>query len=527
MTRKVTAIPATRNRFTETPLVSKEKRKVAGYARVSTDHEEQTSSYEAQMDYYRNYINSRSDWVFAGMYADEGVTGTSTKARAGFKKMVEDALAGKIDLIITKSVSRFARNTVDSLSTVRKLKENGIEIYFEKENIWTLDAKGELLITIMSSLAQEESRSISENTTWGTRKKMADGRFTLAYSRFLGYDKGEDGQLVINPEQAKTVRLIFRLFLDGLSYKAICNELMKRGIPTPAGKKKWSHSTIVSILTNEKYKGDALLQKTYVSDFLTKATKKNNGEIPQYYVENDHEAIIEPRIFDLVQAEKERRSSQPGKYSGVGIFSSKIKCGCCGNWYGSKVWHSNDKYRRVVYRCNHKYKGDEKCSTPHLTENEIESIFIKAVNALISNRQSVLDDVKIIRDRLCDTSILEKEQTRLGGELEIVADLIEKYVRENASTVLDQDEYKARYEELVERYNRTKDEYDNIESMLASRHNKALMLDNFMLEMKKHKKFIEKFDGAMWSSLVDYITVYSRKDIRVTFRDGTTITINE
>ena len=199
MTRKVTAIPATRNRFTETPLVSKEKRKVAGYARVSTDHEEQTSSYEAQMDYYRNYINSRSDWVFAGMYADEGVTGTSTKARAGFKKMVEDALAGKIDLIITKSVSRFARNTVDSLSTVRKLKENGVEIYFETENIWTLDDKGELLITIMSSLAQEESRSISENTTWGTRKRSADGKFTLAYSRFRGYDKGEDGQLVINP----------------------------------------------------------------------------------------------------------------------------------------------------------------------------------------------------------------------------------------------------------------------------------------------------------------------------------------
>lgn len=193
--RKVTAIPATITKYTAVPIGSKRKRRVAGYARVSTDHEDQVTSYEAQVDYYTNYIKGRGDWEFVAIYTDEGISATNTRRREGFKAMVADALAGKIDLIVTKSVSRFARNTVDSLTTVRMLKEKGVEIYFEKENIWTLDAKGELLITIMSSLAQEESRSISENTTWGQRKRFADGKASVAYKRFLGYDRGTERRL--------------------------------------------------------------------------------------------------------------------------------------------------------------------------------------------------------------------------------------------------------------------------------------------------------------------------------------------
>ena len=250
MAKNVRTIPATISRFTATPLTAKEKRKVAAYARVSTDHEEQQSSYEAQVDYYTNYIKGRDDWEFAGLYSDEGISATNTKHRDGFNSMVQDALAGKIDLIITKSVSRFARNTVDSLSTIRKLKENGCECYFEKENIWTFDAKGELLITIMSSLAQEESRSISENTTWGQRKRFADGKVTVPFGRFLGYDRGPDGNLVVNEEQAKTVQLIYKLFLDGYSCGKVAKKLTELGIPTPGGKKNWSSSTVRSILTN-------------------------------------------------------------------------------------------------------------------------------------------------------------------------------------------------------------------------------------------------------------------------------------
>ena len=233
------------------------------YARVSTDMEDQQTSYEAQCDYYTQYIQSRDDWEFVGLYSDEGITACNTFKRDGFNRMIEDALSGKIDLIITKSVSRFARNTVDSLSTIRKLKEHGTECYFEKENIWTFDSKGELLITIMSSLAQEESRSISENCTWGWRKRCADGKVTVPFGRFLGYDRGEDGNLVVNEEQAEIVRRIYGLFLQGRSPYQIAKLLTNEGIPTPGGKTNWCGATVESILTNEKYKGDALLQKVY------------------------------------------------------------------------------------------------------------------------------------------------------------------------------------------------------------------------------------------------------------------------
>ena len=302
--KKITTIPATLNKFTSTPINSKKKCRVAGYARVSTDQEEQQTSYQAQVDYYTNYIKSRSDWEFAGLYADDGISATSVKFREGFKRMIADAKAGKIDLIITKSVSRFARNTVDSL---RELKEIGVEIYFEKENIYTLDSKGELLITIMSSIAQEESRSISENVTWGHRKRFADGKVSFAYSTVLGFDRGPNGEVVVNHEEAKTVRLIFSLFLEGMTPTAIAKELTERGIKSPKGKDKWCQGTVRRMLSNEKYKGCALLQKQFTIDYLTKKLVRNEGQVPQYYVENNHEAIISPQVFDMVQAELERR----------------------------------------------------------------------------------------------------------------------------------------------------------------------------------------------------------------------------
>ena len=212
---RVTMIPATRERFTSMPIHHARKRRVAAYARVSTRDEEQRNSYEAQVDHYTRYIQNNAEWEFAGVYADRGITGTSTKKREHFNDMIEDALAGKIDLIITKSVSRFARNTVDSLTTIRTLKERGIEVFFEEQNIYTLDSKGELLITIMSSLAQEESRSISENVTWGQRKRFSDGKVSMPYKHFLGYRKGEDGEPEIVPEEAEVVRRIYRLLLEG------------------------------------------------------------------------------------------------------------------------------------------------------------------------------------------------------------------------------------------------------------------------------------------------------------------------
>ena len=279
MAKSIKVIPSTVPLHASGPALTGAKRRVAAYARVSTDRDEQFTSYEAQIDYYTHYIAGRPDWTFVSVYSDEGITGCNTRKRDGFNRMVGDALAGKIDLIVTKSVSRFARNTVDSLTTIRTLKEHGVEVYFEKENIWTFDGKGELMISIMSSLAQEESRSISENCVWGQRKRFADGKVTVPFGRFLGYDRGPDGNLVVNEEQAKVVRRIYALFFEGNTPYAISKILTEDGVPTPGGKKNWSKTVVLSILKNEKYKGDALLQKVYTEDFLTKRKVRNSGQV--------------------------------------------------------------------------------------------------------------------------------------------------------------------------------------------------------------------------------------------------------
>ena len=524
MARTVTTIPATISRYTAAPINTARKRRVAGYARVSTDHEEQQSSYEAQMDYYTAYISGRDDWEFAGMYSDAGISATNTRHRDGFKSMVADALAGKIDLIITKSVSRFARNTVDSLTTVRQLKDKGIEVYFEKENIWTLDAKGELLITIMSSLAQEESRSISENTTWGQRKRFADGKASVAFGQFLGYDRGADGSFVINEEQAETVRLIYRLFLEGRSFYSVARELTGRGIKTPAGKDNWSQSTVRSILTNEKYKGDALLQKSFTVDFLNKKMKPNEGEVPQYYVENNHPAIIPPEMFELVQAEILRRSQSKGRYSGVGIFSSKIKCAECGGWYSSKVWHSTDKYRRVIYQCNRKFKDVRKCSAPHLTENEIKAAFVKAYSIFLEERDEIIQNTELTISHLTDCTEQEAQKEEVEQEIAILVDMIQNCVAENARIAIDQDKYQERYNGLVKRYEAAKAKHESICGEIGSRSARAQTLEQFLKRLKKDGAVTE-FDSVLWSDTIDFVTVDGKKQMVFTFKNGAEITV--
>lgn len=422
MAKKVRKIHATLNQFTSEPVAVRRKKKVAGYARVSTDREEQATSYEAQMTYYKTYIEGHEDWEFVGMYSDEGITATNTKKRDGFNQMVEDALDGKIDLIITKSVSRFARNTVDSLTTIRKLKDKGIEVYFEKENIWTLDAKGELMITIMSSLAQEESRSISENTTWG--------------------------------------------------------------IKSPSGKDRWHISTVKSILTNEKYRGDALLQEQYTTDFLQKKRKTNNGEIPQYYVEEHHEAIIPPAQFDFVQAELARRE-QNGRYSGVSIFSNKIKCGCCGGWYGSKVWHSTDKYRKVIYRCNRKYgKDTPPCNTPHLSEEEIKKLFLKALNALVEAKEETIENLQELIETVCQIDSLGAEQERLKQELRIIAENLANLIQKNASVALDQTEQAEKEKKLRTLYAEKHSRFQELEALIQEKNDTKEILTNFITKLE-------------------------------------------
>ena len=519
MAKSVMKIPARVNTWTAVPIDRRVKRKVAGYARVSTDHDEQLTSYEAQLDYYTTLIKGHEDWEFAGMYSDEGISGVSTKRREGFQTMIADALAGKISLILTKSVSRFARNTVDSLSTIRLLKEHGTEVYFEKENIWTFDSKGELLITIMSSLAQEESRSISENVTWGHRKRMADGKVSLPYSTFIGYDKGEDGNLVVNREQAKIIRLIFGDFITGLTCHAIAKKLTGMGIKTPRGKDTWSQTTVRGILTNEKYKGDALLQKYYTPDFLTKKQVPNHGEVPQYYVENNHEAIIEPEIFDRVQDMMKQRGYRGG-YSGITIFSSKIVCGQCGGWYGSKVWHSTDKYRRVVWQCNAKFQEKKHCRTPHLTEDEIKAAFLRVTNRLITDRKMILDELREDQSLITGTEELEKEQKRLAEQMNVDADAVQEVIAQNARVAQDQDEYSARYESLSARFQETKAQYDAVTAEIARLGIRRREFGRFIRSVEALPEMLTEFSEELWGALVDHLTVYSKDNIVFTLTSG-------
>ena len=520
---RVTKIPATLAQYTAIPIAAPRKRRVAAYARVSTDHEDQQSSYEAQVDYYTHFIKERADWEFVDIYADEGITGTSIKHREGFKRMIQDALDGKIDLIVTKSVSRFARNTVDSLTTIRNLKEKGVECFFEKENIWTFDGKGELLITIMSSLAQEESRSISENCTWGQRKRMADGRVAVPFEHFLGYDRGEHGELVINEEQAKTVRLIYDLFLQGLTPHSIAKRLTEMGIPTPRKKTVWNQTTVRSILTNEKYKGDALMQKCYTENFITKKQLTNRGELPQYNVEGDHEAIIPPETFELVQQEMNRRLSKDKRYSGVDIFSSRLICGECGSYYGAKVWHSNSKYRRVIYRCNHKYHESKTCETPHVTEDEIKSWFISALNKLFACKDEVISNLEAINHLLFDTDALEKESAQLEAEMELAGELVQKAIAENARVAQDQQAYKRRFDELTKRYEALKQQHDEVERQIAERNSRRVAMRQFITTLQAQTELVKEFNPTLWGILLDHATIHSKDDVRFTFKDGTEI----
>lgn len=525
MSRAVTVIPATKNKFTALPTASIAKRRTAGYARVSTDSDEQFTSYEAQIDYYTKFIKARDDWEFVTVYTDEGISATNTKYRDGFNQMVQDALDGKIDLIVTKSVSRFARNTVDSLTTVRKLKEHGTEVYFEKENIFTFDSKGELLITIMSSLAQEESRSISENVTWGQRKRFADGKVSMPYKQFLGYDKGEDGNPAINEEEADIVKLIYQLFLEGKTPAGICRYLDKQGILTPSGKKKWSQTTVNSILCNEKYKGDALLQKRFTVDFLMKTMKVNEGEVPQYYVENSHEAIIDPTDWDLVQAEIARRKTLGRAYSGNSIFSSRLVCGDCGSFFGQKVWHSNDAYRKVIWRCNGKFKGEKKCTTPHLDIETIQQKFLYAYNQLMQNRDGVISDCNQIRNLVSDCTELDAEIDKLTEEIEVLAEMVKACVKENAASVQSQEEYTQKYNALVKRYEKTSARLDALAAEKSRKQDRDRELRLFIESIKKQPLVLEVWSERLWVGLLEKATVFHDGRMVFQFKNGTEIEV--
>ena len=459
--KNITVIPA-RKRVGSTAAKEKIKKlRVAAYCRVSTETEEQNLSYEVQVAHYTEFIKKNTEWEFAGIFADDGISGTNTKKREEFNRMIEECMEGNIDLVITKSISRFARNTLDCLKYIRQLKEKNIAVYFEKENINTMDAKGEVLLTIMASLAQQESQSLSQNVKLGLQYRYQQGKVQVNHNRFMGYTKDEEGNLIIVPEEAEIIKRIYREYLEGKSLVGIGRDLEKDGILTAAGKPRWRPETIKKILLNEKYIGDALLQKTFTVDFLTKKRVKNEGHVPQYYVENSHEAIIPKELFLQAQEELHRRSNiYTGADKNKRIYSSKYAlstitfCGDCGDIYRRVYWNIHGR-KEFVWRCVTRIEqGPEVCKNRTVKEAELYDAVMTAINRLLAggdnmirileeNIHAIIGDTTEYKISEINTLLEEKQKELIslankGKDFESLADEIEE-LREKRQTFLVED----------------------------------------------------------------------------------------
>ena len=529
--RRVRVIPATK---TQGAIHSTHdgKKRVAAYCRVSTDSEEQLNSYEAQKSYYTQKIEESSDWEMAEIYADEGISGTSMKKRTEFKKMITACKRGHIDLIITKSLSRFARNTVDCLETVRLLKANGIGVYFEKENINTLTESSEFLITLFSGFAQAESESLSKNIAWGKQKSAEAGKVDFQYKKMLGYRKGVDGQPEIVPEEAKIIRRIYRRYLAGCSLGQIKQELEQDNIPTAQKVERWSSAVIHNILTNEKYMGDALLQKTYITDCITKKVKKNMGERPMYYVENNHPAIIPRETFDQVQKEMTRRSSKRkvlqksgktelGKYSGKYALTELLVCGECGSPYKRVTWARNGK-KRIVWRCVSRLEfGTKYChNSPTLDESRLHNAILAAMNEYAAIRQEVCPDV------LAMVEEAKRAMSQAGAMLLELKKRMDE-VSQEQSDVLDRllanmadAELNARMKALTDEKEALKVQILKVQQKEVSMAEQAAKRQQMWDSLKECSAGYTEFDDEFVRQIIRKITVEDAETIHVHFRDS-------
>jgi len=361
---------------------------------------------------------------------------------------------------------------------------------------------------------------------WGRRKGFADGQVTVCYTRFLGYDKGPDGNLMVNPQQAKLVRYIFSLFLQGLTFHGIAKRLESEGHKTGTGNSAWHSSAVKHILTNVKYKGDALLQKYYIADFLTKKPIVNKGEVPQYYVEKNHEAIITPEIFDLVQKEIEYRAQHVETRNGTHVFSGRIRCGACGGLFGPKIWHSKSKYRKVVWQCNEKYADrHHKCSTPHLYEDALQDLFVQAVNMVISRKDEIIRTLEKITEDIFDTSADEAQLEAAKVERRKVVSRMEQLNTENANVAMDQAAYQDRFKQLSKEYTEVNKQLSALEGAIHERKSRKTKTELFLKGLKKQEGVVTEFTEHLWHSLADHAVVNSKEDVRFIFKNGMEIRV--
>ena len=530
---KVITIPA-KPEAASRPSIRRQLR-VAAYCRVSTDDEEQLTSYEAQQNYYTDKIMTNQDWTMAGIFADEGITGTSARKRPEFLRMIRLCKQKKIDIILTKSISRFARNTVDCLNYIRALRELGIAVIFEKENINTLEADSEILITMLGAFAQAESESISANVRWGKRQAMREGKAIIQYDRLYAYQKGEDGKPQIIPDQAEVVQSIYKQYLAGASLRMIKDRLEAEQIPNAAGNARWTITAVRSILSNEKYCGDVLLQKSFVSDCINRKVIRNTGQLPMYLVQNHHEGIVDRKTFDAVQAEMARRNAgkSPSKknastgmtsYASKYALSERLVCGECGTLYRRCTWTCKGQ-KRIVWRCVSRLDyGKKYCHhSPTLDEAPLQRAILAAINSAMSNKDHLIRQLQ---------SAMELELAPMPGDHMSLADIEQRLqelgeqVREivaKAAATKEVQVHAPLLKEIADEMDALKKKRALIESQRQTHEHAFRRIEIATDTMEQTSTNISEWDEALIRQLVDTVKVHSAEKITVYLRGGVQI----
>ena len=528
--KKVRIIAETIN-LHENTFQSYRRIRVAAYCRVSTKQEEQINSYEVQKKHYTEKINANPEWQMVGIFADKGITGTSVLKRDEFNKMIKLCKSKKIDMILVKSISRFARNTVDCLHYTRMLKTLGIDVYFEEQGIHSIKFDAEFYISIYGTIAQSESENISANVKWGKLQSAKEGKVAFTYKNFLGYRKGADGNPEIDEEQAETVKKIYDRFLAGDSLKQIAVKLQNEKRLSPSGKSEWSTATIRSILSNEKYKGDAIINKTFTVDCLTKEIRKNNGERPKYYVENNHPAIIDAETFGRVQEELARRigkkkvkeigtKTEQGKYSSKYALTELLICGECHTPYRRCTWTAHGE-KRIVWRCVKRLDyGKKYChNSPTLEESRIQAAIVNAIQKFAQQDPQLLKTLKSHIERGINDAV--REDDSLDIQLRLAA--VEKEINElfntiSVDTIESFDEKKA--EELLSEKNKLQAESDRLAELNRKDKNKQSRSDEITELLDGIKNRTMEYDDRLVRQIIEAIIVESKEKIKVIFIGG-------
>ena len=524
--RKVTIIPATPKSI-EPGKSSHHKLRVAAYCRVSTDSEEQINSYKNQLAYYTEKINSKTEWKFAGIYADEGITGTSMKHREDFKRMLRACREGRIDLILCKSVSRFGRNSVDVLRTIRALRERGIGVLFEKEAVDTRTMNSELILAFHSAFSQSESESISGNVRWGLRKAYENGTISIGPNLY-GFRKGQEGVVEIDEGKAKVIRQITRWFLDGDSLHTIVDKLAQRHIPSPKGKDTWSTPTIRSILSNEKYKGDVLLQKTYKPSLFSDRAVRNDGALKKYYIEGVLPRILEPDTFDRIQEELAKRGAKRptsekaktpfGRYSGKYALSTLVVCGQCGALYRRVTWYRKGE-RKIVWRCGTRLDNKANCTqSPTLEEPALQSAVMEAISQQYIHKGEAMEaTMQSIR------SVLTPETADSEYAIRTKINDLQKERKTLLATALaenDDGKYDFQFTRIKRELEQLHAQLEGVQAMQKTQAADEARMSEIAALLEKFKESSLAFDDLLVRKVVETVQVESTEKLEITFKDG-------